>query len=872
MTFVEDGNFSYNTFLWLLWLTDEYFEAKDTLFKKDMDEYERKLALYGEGSLKTAPKRPTQDFASLIRHFKKLSQDYRYNEWAGSILYATGYALYEQGDRDEAAKVFEKILKDHPESDHAIEVSFRLGELYFETGQLGEAGEMYQRILSRPASVFYDKALYKLGWVYFKTDDFSRAIEMFSAIADRKWDGKFEANDQMDEAISCIVLSLSHFQNAESAISYLQSRGVREYTPLILLGFGEKLVEQTRYNEAIYNYRYFTEHFPENPLALNAYDEAADLYERGGDEKEAVQTRWYLVQKYNPSTDWYRKTYPKGSGRAADIISKALSYASQKYYQRGKESGDFNDFEKAVEGCLMFLSLFPDSPSSKDMNLLLAEAFFEAKMYKEAAAEYEKVAMLFTEDSLKANLVYYALLSYELIFRQAADDEKEKVAMSAEKLLGAYTPLVLSDGKLIEAIYTTAGMYSRINAYEKGRAVLAPLLKGGDIVAPYKAIAELYIKENNLSEAEEIYSGLSGKSKDDAIRERLAQVRFMQAERYLKEGRHRDAVYKFNQSFATLPGSKVGEAALIKLGHACLKQKDLDALDEAVAQMLKAYPQSDIVLSFLIEAGKGLEQEKPLAAARLYENASVAAQSAGDSKTLIFAAGTIYEDNGDYKNAAAVYTKYLANKPLRVEDEADAAYRLGRVQLSAGNKDEGISALNKLTKMKGRIDDLLFAKASLLVMKENQLAYLDLKLTQPFEETFQKKTESLNNLLKDYSEIAKYKMPEILPDLFFQMGFILENFRDSMIKSERPQELTKDELDEYNFILEEKAYPYDEQAVRAYEKCIDVSRKNEIYDEWAAKCYGRLADLRPALYKRNLDDSWMEPVFISPGPLLPENK
>ncbi len=258
-------------------------------------------------------------------------------------------------------------------------------------------------------------------------------------------------------------------------------------------------------------------------------------------------------------------------------------------------------------------------------------------------------------------------------------------------------------------------------------------------------------------------------------------------------------------------------------------------------------------------------------AAKFYEDASTAALKQADAKALIFAAAALYGENADYLSAEAVLSKYLSGADISVGDEADAAYRLGRIQLNAGKKKEGMAALSKLTALKGRIEDRLFAKAKALLLKESQHAYLDIKLAQPFEETLQKKTLSLNSYLNDYSEIARYKIPELLPDVFYQMGFLLENFRDSMIKSERPQGLTKEETDEYNFLLEEKAYPYDEQAVKAYEKCVDVARKNRLRDEWVMKCHDRLSDLRPALYKRTFEDGWMKPIFISPEPLTPED-
>ncbi|HAP67653.1 MAG TPA: hypothetical protein DCQ99_07725, partial [Nitrospinae bacterium] len=170
----------------------------------------------------------------------------------------------------------------------------------------------------------------------------------------------------------------------------------------------------------------------------------------------------------------------------------------------------------------------------------------------------------------------------------------------------------------------------------------------------------------------------------------------------------------------------------------------------------------------------------------------------------------------------------------------------------------------------GRTDNIFVAKAELLILKERLNIYLDLKITQPFEKTLNKKTEFLNNILKNYSNISRYKVPELLTEIFFSMGTALENFRDSILQSERPADLTKEELEEYNFLLEEKAYPYDEKAVKVYENGLQIGREYKVYDEWVQKNLERLTAIRPVLYKRGFVLKDIKPIFIYPEPVMME--
>lgn len=859
MNLIGDGDVSLST---VLRLTDEYFQARDVLFKGEMDGYEGRLSQYAAGRLKEEPKRPSQDHKKLITHFRTLGEKYRYDEWADAIRYALGIALYEQGDMNEAVKVFEDLLSNYPESEYSTEVSFRLGEFYFETGQYGDALEKYRRILEKPRSPFYEKALYKMGWIYIKLDSFDLAVDMFMAVVDRRWDGKPTEGGQTEEPISCIVLSLDNFKNTEKAIAYLESKGVRGYAPFVLLRLGERLTEETRYAEAALAYRYFTDRFPDDPLCPFVYEKLAGLLDRSGSEDESLKTRWAIAHMYNPLTAWYKKNYPDGSEKLDGLLSATLVSVAGKYHSLGRSGAVPDGLDKAVEGYRLFLASYPNAPDAKEMNLLLADALFDSKRYADAAVEYEHAAKLYRQGPEFRDMVYDAFLSHEMVFQK---EKTAETARAADRLLEAYRDAVLKDQKLAGAQMRLSSMYAETGDYERARAVLVPLMEGKGSAEADRMTAELHIKENDFRSAEEVYSRLAERSKAPESIERLAQVRYMLAEASLKDGRLKEAAGKFSSAFSTMPGSPTGEASLIKLGYINMRQRDYGGLDSTIDLLSKTYPASAMANSFIVEAGRWIEVLKPLAAGAYFEKASVNAAS-GDARTLVAAAVDIYEKNGEYGRAEEALKGYLSGGRHNGGDEPEIRLMIAGAQMKAGRK-EAAAALAGLVSQRGRIDDGVVARATLMLTNSRAREYLDLKLTQPFEETFDKKTRHLNNFLREYSEAAKFKAPELLPEIYFRMGALFENFRDSIVRSERPGGLTKEQMDEYGFLLEEKAYPYDEQAVKVYERCADAVRRHSLHDEWSDRCFARLADIRPALYKRPLDENWMAPVSINPEPV-----
>ena len=69
------------------------------------------------------------------------------------------------------------------------------------------------------------------------------------------------------------------------------------------------------------------------------------------------------------------------------------------------------------------------------------------------------------------------------------------------------------------------------------------------------------------------------------------------------------------------------------------------------------------------------------------------------------------------------------------------------------------------------------------------------------------------------------------------------------MKSERPTALNELQLEQYEILLEEQAYPFEEKAIEVHE--INISRtKNGIYDNWVKESYQVLGTIVPARYLR----------------------
>jgi len=83
----------------------------------------------------------------------------------------------------------------------------------------------------------------------------------------------------------------------------------------------------------------------------------------------------------------------------------------------------------------------------------------------------------------------------------------------------------------------------------------------------------------------------------------------------------------------------------------------------------------------------------------------------------------------------------------------------------------------------------------------------------------------------------------------YRIAEIYNGFGRDLLESERPKGLNEEELEQYDILLEEQAYPFEEKAIEIHQvnaqRAIDGS-----YDEWVKKSFSALAKLSPVRYDK----------------------
>ena len=122
-----------------------------------------------------------------------------------------------------------------------------------------------------------------------------------------------------------------------------------------------------------------------------------------------------------------------------------------------------------------------------------------------------------------------------------------------------------------------------------------------------------------------------------------------------------------------------------------------------------------------------------------------------------------------------------------------------------------------------------------------------MRLSAPLKKSLLVKRNALEGAMDGYKKAAEYHVAEVTTAATYEMADLYAVLAKDIMASERPKNLKGEELAEYNSLLEEQVFPFEEQAIKAHE--LNTARaKDGVYDEWVKKSFQALAQLKPARY------------------------
>ena len=797
------------------------------------------------------------------------------------VLYQLARAYETTGQPEQALATLDEIVRRFPSTPQLDEVQFRRGEMLFSAKRYAEAEAAYGETMKFGAkSAYQEQSLYKHGWALFKQSRNEESLVSFGGVLDamllapggrggeKRFDELSRADRELvDDTLRVMAITFSYLDGAASLDGFVAQKGTPPYAHLLYSSLGDLYVDKQRYQDAATTYRAFVNRDPNNEYAPGLSMQAIEAYKKGGFTDLVLDGKREFVERYRFGGAFWasrdRAKYPKVTAE----LKVNLKDVAQYYHATAQASKKIEDYLQAARWYRDYLQSFPDDPDSAATNYLLAETLFESRQFLDAAGEYQRTAYDYPKNAQSAKAGYAGLVAWQrheeglpaaekaAAHRQAVD-AGVKFAMTFPEhadsagVLTRAAEDIFKAGDLPRAITVAEALLARQPPVDGARQRIGWTIIGQanyDLLFFDKAEAA-FVNARALTAADD--------PQRTDLTERLAASVYKQAEAKRAAGDALGAVDAFLRVAAVAPESKIRSTATYDAAAALVTLKAWDRAIPVLESFRRDFPQDklqpEVTRSLAVaysETGRAGE-----AASEFERIASSATEDPAVRREATMQAADLYAKAGNASQSVAMLERFVAAYPTPVPEAIEVRQRLAEAAAAGGDTTKQQFWQREIirtdaTAGAARTDRTRFlaARAQLALATPTRDAFRGVRLTAPLKKSLAAKRSSLETALAAYKAAAAYNVAEVTTGATFEMAELYRTLARDLMASERPKNLKGDALEQYDLLLEEQAFPFEEQAIAVHEANAARAREG-IYNEGVKASYAALAQLNPGRY------------------------
>ncbi|MES1982057.1 MAG: tetratricopeptide repeat protein [Pseudomonadota bacterium] len=836
----------------------------------------------GAGSA-AARKAQSAEINEAIALYKKVLDKYPKYQRRDQVLYQLSHAYDEVGDEDEAIKVINRIIKEYPNSPNIEEFQYRKAEYYFNRQNYKEAEIAYKALVDAGAkSPFYEPALYKLAWSLFKQERYADALQQYFALIDYKASTGYNAErasvkpdekQRVDDTYRAINLAFSYLGGGDAVSEYFDKHGKRPDEITIYNNLGEYYLGKQRYDDAAKSYKAFVKRNPYDKLAPQFDMRVGDAYKKGGFSKLVIEANKEFVTTYGLKSEYWKrfdlKLYPEVVAYVKTNLKELAKYYHSLYQDKTLAKDKDSNAQEAVKWYRAYLAAFPAEPDSAAINLQMAQLLLENKQFDQAALEYERIAKEYPTSEKTAEAAYAAIYARRESLASAPQAERARVQREVDDLSLKFVESFPKHEKAPSIMAAVVeSMYAAKNydpAVATARKLLAtyPGVDQTVRLSAWLVIAHASLDQEHYAEAEEGYQQALSLTPEkaatrDGLNENLAAVIYKQGEQANKQGDYKSAAAHFLRVGKLVPSSKIRANADFDAATALMQLKDWDKATE----VLLAFRSNHAGHPLQIEVTKKLasiyrDTGKPALAAAEYERMESGTQDQEARRELLLLAADLYTQAKDEDKALQIYRRYVSNFPKPLEPALEARNKIATALKERNDNAAYLSELKQIVDMdagagSARTDRTRYlgGTAALTLTEPLFTQFADIRLVKPFNANLAKKTSALKSAREAFEKLLSYKVGDVTSAANYYIAEMYYNFSHALNESERPDDLSPAEKEQYELALEEQAFPFEEKSIQTHEKNLELMPQG-IYSTWIEKSIERLAKMVPARYAKS---------------------
>ncbi len=807
--------------------------------------------------------------------------DYGRND---SVLYQLARAYEIAGKTDDALRVLNDLITQYPNTPLVDEVQFRRGEMLFLQRDYNGAEVAYSSVVDYGnESRFYEQSLYKLGWSQFKLGWHEDSLTPFFDLLDRKISGVElkEGENRLDElsranrelvedTFRVLSISFSYMDGPETISGFLDSRAYPTYGYVIFMNLGDLYLEKERFVDAAETYEAFVAKDPYHPKAPILQVEVIEAYKRGGFPTLVLEGKKGFVDRYGMDSPFWERNPRADNATVEAHLKDNLNDLAQYYHAEAQSKKSISDFQEAAKWYRKYLNFFPGEPDSANTNFLLAEILYESKDFQAATEEYERTAYGYPDHEHSAEAAYAAILSYRQNEESLTGESRlawhQRYLDSGLRFGDAY-PDHPESGAVLTTVAEDLFAQNQFDlAVAVGQTVVGkqPPVSAALSRTAWTVIAHSQFDLGNFVDAEQAYYALRPHTPADdskaqqEIKDRIASSIYKQGEQARDNGDLESAVAHFRRLGHAVPDSDIRVTAEYDAAAALINMQAWDRASSVLEEFRQEYPDSEfsedvtqkLAVTYL-ESGRGAQ-----AAGEFVRIANAPSSTDDVRREALWKASDLYKESAAVSQEKQVLEDIVARYPDPLAESIEARYRL--LQISEANNDQAtrVQILRDLVRVDAtagaqRTDRTRFlaAKASLELAEPVRRSFMVMKITQPLAESMALKKSLMEDVLKVYGDAAAYGVAEVTTAATYRLGEVYQQFSADLMNSERPAGLDELALEQYELLLEEQTFPFEEKAIDLFQT--NTTRAADgVWDEWVQKSFAEMASLMPARYAK----------------------
>ncbi len=849
-------------------------------------------------------------YKQVIAHYEELLKTYPDMPAKDRVLYQLAKAYEHNGQLENTLKALNTLIKDYPDSPYLgkkqsiPELSFGrpqkkkttskyLGEVQFRRGEINFTRQSYAAAEAAYAAVihlgdktkFYERAIYKHGWSLYKQGKYATALNSLFALLDIKLNTKNRPWEQTrnlqssekefrNDTLRVISLSFSYMDGAYS-VSEFFAKNKRNYEILIYDSLGQFYLDNDRIDDATDTFLTFVEQHPEHAQSPFFYLRVIFAYSQNNQIQHALNAKQEFIKRFGIKSKYWASTTPTLRKKLKPYLASTMGDLARHHHAQYQKNPTQNisSYAQAVLLYRQLLTLFPKDNDAANINFMLAEILFENRSYQKAAIEYEKTAYNYPPHKHSNEAAYAALTAYKKRLEQPSKPQTNQyIALEAQMIKSAlrFTKAFPDDARTPVVLINSA---EKLFAQKKSKAAASIAeriltLEKQNIDAKiertaWAIIAHTYFEQKNYIKAEEAYKNTLKLTpfkhpERKAWQEQLAASIYKQGEALQNKGEAALAVESFLRVKKEASASSVAAVATYDAAALLITMGNWNRATQVLEYFITEFPRHKLQPNALARLSETyIKNNQPAKAAGVYEALSKKEQNPDIRREAAWQAAKLYEKGQQPLQAIEAYKRYVTLHPFPISQAMEARHHLALLYQQQGNKkkqqywlediintERSTADINKTERMK-----YITAKAALARVKPQNAAFHKIKLVKPFKKNLTQKKLKMTAALNGYQKAIAYNVADIATESTYRIAEIYNEFGHALITSERPSGLSAEELEQYEILLEEEAYPFEEKAIDTH--TINATRiQSKIYDQWVKKSIKALKKLSPARYNK----------------------